>query len=354
MAKKIILTGERCTGKLHLGHYVGTLRERLKIQASGDYDEFYIMIADGQSLTDNSRNVQKVRDNLINVALDYLAIGLDPSKVTMFIQTEVPELAELSFYLMNMVSLNRLLRNPTVKTEIKEKGFGESVPVGFATYPVSQSADILCFDGTIVPVGDDQLPMVEQCREIARTFNQLYGYTFEEPKAVVSGDKSCARLPGLDGNAKMSKSLGNCIYLSDTTEEVSRKVMSMYTDPDHIHVNDPGKVEGNMVFTYLDVFATNEDVREFMEGYSSLEDVKAHYRRGGLGDVKIKKLLIAVLEKLLTPIRERRKYYENNISEVYDIIFAGSDKARSKAAQVLARVKKNMGINYREMYRGEN
>ena len=349
MAKKIILTGERCTGKLHLGHYVGTLRERLKIQESGDYDEFYIMIADGQSLTDNARNVQKVRDNLVNVALDYLSIGLDPTKVTIFIQTEVPELTELNFYFLNMVNLSRLLRNPTVKTEISQKGFGESVPAGFVTYPVSQSADILCFDATIVPVGDDQLPMIEQCREIARTFNQVYGHTFEEPKAIVSTDKSCARLPGIDGNAKMSKSLGNCIYLSDDTEEVTKKVMSMYTDPDHIHVNDPGKVEGNMVFTYLDVFATDDDVREFMDGYASLEEVKAHYRRGGLGDVKIKRLLIAVLEKLLTPIRQRRKYYEDNIHLVYNIIFDGSDKAREKAKSVLSRVKRNMGINYREL-----
>ena len=353
MSKKIILTGERCTGKLHLGHYVGTLKERLKIQESGDYDEFYIEIADGQSLTDNAKNVQKVKDNLINVALDYLSVGLDPSKVTMFIQTEVPELTELNFYFLNMVNLSRLLRNPTIKTEIKQRGFNESIPAGFITYPVSQAADILGFDGTIVPVGEDQLPMIEQCVEIARTFNNVYGKTFDEPKAVISSNKMCARLPGIDGNAKMSKSLGNCIYLSDSSEEVAKKVMSMYTDPNHIHVEDPGKVEGNIVFTYLDVFATDEDVKKYMPDYSTIEELKEHYRRGGLGDVKIKKLLIAVLEDLLSPIRERRAIYEKDLSKVYDILFDGSDKARKKVQEVLARAKRNMGINYRELLKGE-
>lgn len=348
MKRKIILTGERCTGKLHLGHYVGTLKRRLELQNSGDYDEFYIEIADGQSLTDNFGNVQKVRDNVINVVLDYLAVGLDPNKVTMFIQTEVPELAELNFYFLNLVTVNRLMRNPTIKSEIKERGFGQSVPAGFLTYPVSQAADILGFDGTIVPVGEDQASVCELTNEIVRTFNRLYGETFEEPTIVLPQGKYEARLPGLDGNAKMSKSLGNCIYLSDSSKEVYDKVMSMYTDPNHIHVEDAGKVEGNMVFVYLDIFATDRDVKKYMEGYNTLDELKDHYRRGGLGDVKIKRLLINVLEDLLTPIRERRAKYETNLDEVYRIIFSGSDKARLKVQEVLERVKRNMGINYRE------
>lgn len=349
MSKNIILTGDRPTGKLHLGHYVGSLRERVKIQESGNYDEMYIMIADAQALTDNADNPEKIRENIIEVALDYLSVGLNPDKVTIFIQSQVPELTELTFFYMNLVTVSRLERNPTVKSEIKLRDFNASIPVGFMTYPISQAADITAFKANIVPVGEDQLPMIEQTREIVRSFNNTYkNDVLVEPKAVLPDNEVCLRLPGTDGKAKMSKSLGNCIYLSDKTEDVKKKVMSMYTDPDHIKIDDPGKIEGNCVFTYLDAFCTDEHFTKYLPEYKNLDELKAHYQKGGLGDVKIKKFLFNVIEEVLTPIREKRKMYENKIEEVYNILEHGSIKAKEKASSTLKEVKEAMRINYFE------
>ena len=349
MSKNIILTGDRPTGKLHLGHFVGSLRERVKLQDSGNYDEMYIMIADAQALTDNADNPEKIRENIIEVALDYLSVGLDPNKVTLFIQSQVPKLTELTFFYMNLVTVSRLERNPTVKSEIKLRDFNTSIPVGFMTYPISQAADITAFKANIVPVGEDQLPMIEQTREIVRTFNNTYKKeVLVEPKAVLPDNEVCLRLPGTDGKAKMSKSLGNCIYLSDSTEEVRKKVMSMYTDPDHIKIDDPGKIEGNTVFTYLDAFCENKYFDKYLPEYKNLDELKAHYQRGGLGDVKIKKFLFNVLEEVLTPIREKRKIYENKIEEVYNILESGSKKAEKVANITIKEVKEAMRINYFE------
>ena len=343
--KNIILTGDRPTGKLHLGHYVGSLKSRLELQAGG-YDNFYIMLADAQALTDNFGNVQKVKDNVLQVMLDYLAVGLDPNKVTFFIQSEVSELTEFTFYYMNLVTLARLERNPTVKEELKSKEFKNNIPMGFLTYPVSQTADITAFNATIVPVGDDQLPMIEQAREIVRSFNNLYGDTLVEPKAVLPKNENCYRLVGIDGKAKMSKSLGNCIYLCDEPEEIKAKVFSMYTDPDHVHVEDPGKVEGNVVFTYLDVFSKPEDFEKYLPEYKNLDELKAHYKRGGLGDMKIKKFLNNILQDLIKPIRERRKELEKDTDKIFEILRAGTKKAREVAFKNLIKLKTNMGINY--------
>lgn len=344
----IILTGDRPTGKLHLGHYVGSLKNRVIMQNKGDFDKMYVMIADAQALTDNFNNPDKVRDNIIEVALDYLSCGIDPNKVTIFVQSHVEQLTELMFYYMNLVTLSRLERNPTVKAEIKQKEFGASIPVGFLTYPISQAADITLFNANIVPVGEDQLPMLEQTREIVRTFNNYYSEVLVEPKAVIPDNKICSRLPGLDGKAKMSKSLGNCIYLSDSEKDVKSKVMSMFTDPNHIQITDPGKVEGNTVFTYLDAFCTNDDFSEFLPDYKNLDELKDHYRRGGLGDVKIKKFLNNILQKELSPIREKRKHYEQNIPEIFDMLLKGSEDAREVGAETLKKVKAAMGINYFE------
>ena len=344
----IILTGDRPTGKLHLGHYVGSLKNRVIMQNKGDFDKMYVMIADAQALTDNFNNPDKVRENIIEVALDYLSCGIDPNKVTIFVQSHVEQLTELMFYYMNLVTLSRLERNPTVKAEIKQKEFGASIPVGFLTYPISQAADITLFNANIVPVGEDQLPMLEQTREIVRTFNNYYSEVLVEPKAVIPDNKICSRLPGLDGKAKMSKSLGNCIYLSDNEKDVKSKVMSMFTDPNHIQITDPGKVEGNTVFTYLDAFCTDDDFLEFLPDYKNLDELKDHYRRGGLGDVKIKKFLNNILQKELLPIRERRKHYEQNIPEIFDMLLKGSEDARKVGAETLKKVKAAMGINYFE------
>lgn len=344
----IILTGDRPTGKLHLGHYVGSLKNRVIMQNKGDFDKMYVMIADAQALTDNFNNPDKVRDNIIEVALDYLSCGIDPNKVTIFVQSHVEQLTELMFYYMNLVTLSRLERNPTVKAEIKQKEFGASLPVGFLTYPISQAADITLFNANIVPVGEDQLPMLEQTREIVRTFNNYYSEVLVEPKAVIPDNKICSRLPGLDGKAKMSKSLGNCIYLSDSEKDVKSKVMSMFTDPNHIQITDPGKVEGNTVFTYLDAFCTDDDFSEFLPDYKNLDELKDHYRRGGLGDVKIKKFLNNILQKELSPIREKRKHYEQNIPEIFDMLLKGSEDAREVGAETLKKVKSAMGINYFE------
>lgn len=344
----IILTGDRPTGKLHLGHYVGSLKNRVIMQNKGDFDKMYVMIADAQALTDNFNNPDKVRDNIIEVALDYLSCGIDPNKVTIFVQSHVEQLTELMFYYMNLVTLSRLERNPTVKAEIKQKEFGASIPVGFLTYPISQAADITLFNANIVPVGEDQLPMLEQTREIVRTFNNYYSEVLVEPKAVIPDNKICSRLPGLDGKAKMSKSLGNCIYLSDSEKDVKSKVMSMFTDPNHIQITDPGKVEGNTVFTYLDAFCTDDDFSEFLPDYKNLDELKDHYRRGGLGDVKIKKFLNNILQKELSPIREKRKHYEQNIPEIFDMLLNGSEDAREVGAETLKKVKAAMGINYFE------
>ncbi|MCC2717857.1 MAG: tryptophan--tRNA ligase [Finegoldia magna] len=344
----IILTGDRPTGKLHLGHYVGSLKNRVIMQNKGDFDKMYVMIADAQALTDNFNNPDKVRDNIIEVALDYLSCGIDPNKVTIFVQSHVEQLTELMFYYMNLVTLSRLERNPTVKAEIKQKEFGASIPVGFLTYPISQAADITLFNANIVPVGEDQLPMLEQTREIVRTFNNYYSEVLVEPKAVIPDNKICSRLPGLDGKAKMSKSLGNCIYLSDSEKDVKSKVMSMFTDPNHIQITDPGKVEGNTVFTYLDAFCTDDDFSEFLPDYKNLDELKDHYRRGGLGDVKIKKFLNNILQKELSPIREKRKHYEQNIPEIFDMLLKGSEDAREVGAETLKKVKSAMGINYFE------
>ena len=344
--KKIILTGDRPTGKLHIGHYVGSLKNRVALQDSGNYDEIYIMIADAQAITDNADNIGKIQTNLIEVALDYLACGIDPEKSTILVQTHVPQLCELSFYYMNLVTLARLERNPTVKAEIQMRGFQNTLPVGFLTYPISQAADITAFKATTIPVGEDQLPMIEQTREIVRSFNTLYGETLVEPKELLSSNKACGRLPGTDGKAKMSKSLGNCIYISDSADDIKKKVMGMFTDPNHLRVEDPGQVEGNPVFTYLDAFAKPEHFTEFWSEYSSLDEVKAHYQKGGLGDVKIKKFLNNVLQAELSPIRSRREALQKDIPQVYDILKAGTEKARKKAAETLAQVRDAMGINY--------
>lgn len=343
----IILTGDRPTGKLHLGHYVGSLKQRIELQNNSNYDEMYVMIADAQALTDNFDNPKKIRDNINEVILDYLSVGIDPEKVNIFIQSEISELTELTFYYMNLVTVSRLGRNPTVKTEIKQKNFDKSIPVGFFCYPISQAADITAFKANIVPVGDDQLPMIEQTNEIVNSFNRIYGKTLVPCKAILASNELARRLPGLDGNAKMSKSIGNCIYLSDSSEDVYKKVMSMYTDPDHIKIEDPGKVEGNMVFTYLDVFSSNEQISKYSE-FSSLDEMKEKYKKGGLGDVKIKKVLYNVLEEILTPIREKRKYYEENMDEVYKILKNGTNKAREKASKTLKEVKKAIMIDYFE------
>ncbi len=345
-SKRIILTGDRPTGKLHVGHYVGSLRQRVELQNSGAFDEIYIMIADAQALTDNADNPEKVRQNIIEVALDYLSCGLDPAKSTLFIQSQVPELTEMSFYYMNLVTVSRLQRNPTVKNEIKLRNFETSIPVGFFTYPISQAADITAFKATTVPVGDDQLPMIEQTREIVRSFNHIYDEVLVEPEALIPQNESCRRLPGIDGNAKMSKSLGNCIYLSDSPEDVRKKIMSMFTDPNHIRVQDPGCVEGNPVFTYLDAFCRDEHFAKFWPEYRNLDELKAHYTRGGLGDVKVKRFLNEVMQAELEPIRERRKTYEKNIPEVYRILKEGSMKAEKKAAVTLSEMKTAMKINY--------
>ncbi len=344
--KKIILTGDRPTGKLHIGHYAGSLKNRAALQNSGEYDEIYIMIADAQAITDNADNLDKIRKNLIEVALDYLSCGIDPEKSTILVQTHIPELCELSFYYMNLVSLARLERNPTVKAEIQMRNFQNTLPVGFLTYPISQAADITAFKATTIPVGEDQLPMIEQTREIVRSFNSLYGETLVEPKELLSGNKACSRLPGTDGKAKMSKSLGNCIYISDSSEEIKKKVMGMFTDPNHLRIEDPGQVDGNPVFTYLDAFARNEHFAEFWNEYTCLDEVKAHYKKGGLGDVKIKKFLNNVLQEELSPIRAKREALQNNIPYVYEILKTGTEKAGKKAAETLTQVRDAMGINY--------
>lgn len=343
---KIILTGDRPTGKLHLGHYVGSLKRRVELQNSGEYDEIYIMIADAQALTDNADNPDKVRNNIIEVALDYLSCGLDPAKSNIFIQSQVPELTELAFYYMNLVTVSRLQRNPTVKSEIQMRNFEASIPVGFFTYPISQASDITAFKATTVPVGEDQKPMIEQTVEIVRRFNSIYGEVLVEPEVLLPQNAACLRLPGTDGKAKMSKSLGNCIYLSDSAEEVRKKVMGMFTDPNHLKVSDPGKVEGNCVFTYLDAFSKPEHFAKCLPEYASLDELKEHYRRGGLGDVKCKKLLIAVLEEELAPIRARRREFEQNIEGVYEMLRKGSQVAQAKAARTLMEVKDAMRINY--------
>lgn len=344
--KKIILTGDRPTGRLHIGHYVGSLRERVRLQNSGEFDEIYIMIADAQALTDNAEHPEKVRNNIIEVALDYLACGIDPEKSSIFIQSSVPELTELSFYYMNLVTLSRLQRNPTVKSEIKMRDFEMSIPVGFLTYPISQAADITAFEATTVPAGEDQEPMIEQCKEIVRKFNSIYGDTLVEPEILLPQNKQCCRLPGTDGKAKMSKSLGNCIYLSDTPDEIKTKVMSMFTDPDHLRIEDPGKVEGNTVFAYLDAFATDDHFAEFLPDYKNLDELKDHYRRGGLGDVKIKKFLIKVLQTELEPIYDRRLELAKDTDAVYEILRKGTQNAQAKAAQTLAKVRHAMQIDY--------
>lgn len=345
---KIILTGDRPTGKLHLGHYVGSLKRRVELQNSGEYDRTMIMIADAQALTDNMENPEKVRQNIIEVALDYLSCGLDPTRSTLFIQSQIAELCELSFYYMNLVTVSRLQRNPTVKSEIKMRNFEASIPVGFFTYPISQAADITAFKATTVPVGEDQLPMIEQTREIVRKFNAVYREVLVEPEVLLPETQAAMRLPGTDGKAKMSKSLGNCIYLSDPADEVRKKVMSMYTDPAHIQVSDPGHIEGNTVFTYLDAFCRPEHFERYLSDYANLDELKAHYQRGGLGDVKVKKFLNNILQEELEPIRLRRKEYEKDIPEIYRILKEGSDEARSIAAQTLSEVKSAMGIQYFE------
>ena len=343
---RIILTGDRPTGRLHLGHYVGSLRRRVELQNEGDYDKMFVFIADVQALTDNADNPEKVRQNIIEVALDYLSVGLDPSKVTIFIQSMIPELTELTVYYMNLVTVSRLQRNPTVKTEIAMRNFETSIPVGFFTYPISQAADITFCKATTVPVGEDQEPMLEQCREIVRRFNATYGDVLVEPQIMLPTNQACLRLPGTDGNAKMSKSLGNCIYLSDTAKEVEAKVKSAFTDPTHLRVEDPGHVEGNVVFTYLDAFSSDDDFAEFWPEYQKLEELKDHYRRGGLGDMKCKKFLMKVLNKQLEPIRQRRHEFEQDIPEVYNILKKGSEVAREVAAQTLHEVREAMKINY--------
>lgn len=347
MAKeKIILTGDRPTGRLHIGHYVGSLRRRVELQNAGDYKDMFVFIADAQALTDNMENPEKVRQNVIEVALDYLACGLDPTKSTLFIQSQIPELCELSFYYMDLVTVSRLQRNPTVKTEIQMRNFEASIPVGFFTYPISQAADITAFKATTVPVGEDQEPMLEQAREIVRRFNYIYGETLVEPEILLPDNAACLRLPGTDGKAKMSKSLGNCIYLSDPADEVQKKIRSMYTDPDHLRVQDPGKVEGNTVFTYLDAFCRPEHFGRYLPDYPNLDELKAHYQRGGLGDVKVKNFLNAIMQETLEPIRTRRKEFEQDIPAIYDMLKKGCEKARETAAATLDDVRRAMKINY--------
>ena len=344
--KQIILTGDRPTGNLHVGHYVGSLAERVKLQNSGKYDEIYIMIADAQALTDNAEHPERVRQNIMKVALDYLAVGIDPEKANIFIQSMVPQLTELTFYYMNLVTVSRVQRNPTVKAEIQMRNFEASIPVGFFCYPISQAADITAFHATAVPVGEDQEPMLEQCREIVHKFNTVYGETLTMPQIVLPSNNACMRLPGTDGKAKMSKSLGNCIYLADPEEVVREKIMSMYTDPDHIRVQDPGKLEGNTVFTYLDAFCQPEHFAEFLPDYQNLDELKAHYQRGGLGDVKVKKFLNNVMQSLLSPMRERRAQWEGRLPEVYEILKKGSEIAAETAQGTLDRVRHAMKIDY--------
>lgn len=344
--EKVILTGDRPTGRLHIGHYVGSLRRRVELQNEGDFKKMFVFIADAQALTDNIDNPEKVRQNVIEVALDYLACGLDPEKVTLFIQSQIPELCELSFYFMDLVSVSRLQRNPTVKSEIQMRGFESSIPVGFFTYPISQAADITAFRATTVPAGEDQKPMIEQATEIVRRFNYIYGETLVEPAIMLPNNAACLRLPGTDGKAKMSKSLGNCIYLSETADEVQKKVMSMYTDPEHIHVADPGHIEGNTVFTYLDAFCRPEHFERYWNEYANLDEVKAHYQRGGLGDMKVKRFLNNILQEELEPIRARRKEYEKDIPAIYDMLKKGCEEARKVAAQTLADVRRAMKIDY--------
>lgn len=344
--EKIILTGDRPTGRLHLGHYVGSLRRRVELQNSGEFDKIFVMIADAQALTDNADNPEKVRQNVIEVALDYLSVGIDPTKTTIFIQTQVPELCELAFYYMNLVSVSRVQRNPTVKTEIKMRNFEQSIPVGFFCYPVSQASDITAFKATTVPVGEDQAPMIELTREIVNRFNHIYGPTLVEPEILLPSNVACLRLPGIDGKAKMSKSLGNCIYLSDSPKELKKKVNSMYTDPEHLTIDSPGHLEGNCPFIYLDAFCSDEHFERFLPDYKNLQELKDHYTRGGLGDGTVKKFLINVLEEELTPIRERRKHFEQNIPEVYEILRQGSEAAREVAAKTLDEVRNAMKINY--------
>ena len=343
---KIILTGDRPTGRLHVGHYVGSLSERVRLQNSGLYDEIYIMIADAQALTDNAEHPEKVRQNILQVALDYLACGIDPEKSTIFIQSMVPELTELTFYYMNLVTVARVQRNPTVKSEIQMRNFEASIPVGFFCYPISQAADITAFRATTVPVGEDQLPMLEQCKEIVHKFNTVYGETLTEPEIILPSNKACLRLPGIDGKAKMSKSLGNCIYLSEEPEEIQKKIMSMYTDPGHLRVQDPGKIEGNTVFTYLDAFCRPEHFERFLPDYPNLAELKAHYQRGGLGDVKVKRFLNSIMQETLEPIRNRRKEFSKDIPAIYEMLQQGCEVARAAAAETLADVKKAMKINY--------
>lgn len=346
--KDVILTGDRPTGRLHLGHLVGSLMNRVNLQNSGKYDDIFIMIADSQATTDNANNIEKIRQNVIEVALDYLACGLDPKKSTIFLQSQIPELCELTFYYMNLVTLSRLQRNPTVKSEIKMRDFEMSIPVGFLTYPVSQAADITAFNANIVPVGDDQLPMIEQTREIVRSFNSLYGNTLVEPKELLPENETCSRLPGLDGKAKMSKSLGNCIYLADSPDEIKRKIMGMFTDPNHLRVEDPGNTKDNPVFIYLNAFTNNEHFTKYLPEYNNLDELKSHYEHGGLGDMKVKRFLNDIIQEVLTPIRTRREEYQKHIPEVYKILFEGSQKARSVATQTISRVKSAIGLNYFE------
>ena len=344
--KQIILTGDRPTGRLHVGHYVGSLKERVRLQNSGKFDEIYIMIADAQALTDNADNPEKVRQNILQVALDYLAVGIDPAKAHIFIQSMVPELTELSFYYMNLVTVSRLQRNPTVKAEIQQKNFETSIPVGFFTYPISQAADITAFRATTVPAGEDQMPMLEQCREIVHKFNAVYGETLTMPEIMLPQNAACLRLPGTDGKAKMSKSLGNCIYLAEEADEIQKKVMSMFTDPDHLRVQDPGKIEGNTVFTYLDAFCRPEHFERYLPDYPNLNELKAHYQRGGLGDVKVKRFLNSIMQEELEPIRNRRKEFEKDIPAIYEMLRKGCEVARAAAADTLSDVRKAMKINY--------
>lgn len=352
--KKIMLTGDRPTGRLHIGHYVGSLRQRLEIQESGDYDKVFVMLADAQALTDNAENPEKVKESVLQVAIDYLSVGIDPKKTHILIQSEIPQLHELTVYYMNLVTVSRAQRNPTVKAELKMRGFaGDSVPIGFLTYPISQASDITAFKATIVPVGEDQEPMLEQCREIVRKFNSVYGEVLVEPEIYLPSNTACLRLPGTDGQAKMSKSLGNMIYLSDSEEELRKKVMSMFTDPGHLRIEDPGKIEGNTVFTYLDAFVKEDSFEKYLPEYENLDELKAHYQRGGLGDVKVKKFLFAVLNEFLTPIREKRAYYENNIEEVIAALEEGTAEARRAAEETLADVKRAMKINYFEAWNEE-
>lgn len=345
---KIILTGDRPTGRLHVGHYVGSLRRRVELQNSGEYDKIFIMIADAQALTDNFDNPEKVRENIIEVALDYLSVGLDPAKSTIFIQSQIQELCELCFYYMNLVTVSRLQRNPTVKSEIQMRKFETSIPVGFFTYPISQAADITAFKATTVPVGEDQLPMLEQAKEIVHKFNTTYAPVLVDPQVLLPENDACRRLPGTDGKAKMSKSLGNCIYLADDADTVSQKIKTMYTDPLHLKVSDPGHLEGNTVFTYLDAFCRPEHFGRYWPDYANLDELKAHYRRGGLGDVKVKQFLEKVMQETLEPIRTRRKELEKDIPAIYEILKKGSEEARAVAAQTLSEVKSAMKINYFE------